>query len=1185
MHDNLKFAALAYRLLEDILDYADSPAQMNRRLVEQLRDLTGARLVVLARRRQTADSHQLVAFAPERRRQSAESPAMMVLAGRARDLDGPALWESEDIPPEAAALLHESLPGPTAALPLRVGGQYMGALLFFGLPREQSRDQALAALGALSRVVALVLRNAILYEDQEAAIASHRRELAESQERLQITLRSIGDAVITTDLQGRVTFINPVAEQLTGWGEAEAQGRPLAEVFAIVNEQTRQPVENPVARVLREGTVIGLANHTLLIARDGAEAPIADSGAPIRDAQGKITGVVLVFRDQSEERAAQNALIESEERFRNIVESSPMGMHMYRLESDDRLVFVGANHAADQILGVDNSQFIGKTIEEAFPPLAATEVPMRYRRAAAQGESWATEQIAYADEKIAGAFEVHAFQTEPGKMVALFLDITERKRAEEQLRHTMEQLDASEKHLKTIIETEPECVKILAPNGALLEMNRAGLDMIEADSLAQVQGQPVLSLVAPEYWQAFRAMLANVMRGNSETLVFEIIGLKGTHRWLETHSVPLYDAENKITGLMGVTRDITARKRTEATWQALNTAAVALQRAAPHEVEIYRAASEQLAALGLRGGITLLDKATNTFVFEHLFIPPRLLTALERLTGLTGAGYRVPRARVPVFAQAVESGQALYVTNSATQIVAKLLPESISRLTDQVAEMLGPANAILAPLKVKDRVGGLLCVVADWLRAADAPAITAFADQMSAALENARLYEETQQLATFNQNIIQSMAEGIVVQDADGVCTFANPAAATMLGYAPDELVGLHWTAITPPDQQSIIQRADERRRRGESDRYELELVGKDGKRIVALVSGVPRFDRQGQFVGTMGVFTDISQRVRMEETLKASESKYKALFEGIDDAILVHPFVEEGFLNFIEVNEVACRRLGYSREELLNLSAADISAPEDVLLRGSRKGKEPLLKDKRMVFEAVHLTKSGKRIPVEISSSRFELEGQSVVISVARDITQRKQAEERISRLLDRQMAINRMGLLLGNTLDLPTICRIAHQEIQKIMDSPNFGVSLYDEARQEITPLFLIGDGQPLDVDDLPAAPLEPETGPQSRTIVTRQADIVADLVDELPRIETRIVAPTQDPRRARSILTVPMIIDERVIGTMQVQSYQAGVYSPADAELLSGIANQVALAIQNARLFEEIQQHAVVLEERVA
>ena len=136
------------------------------------------------------------------------------------------------------------------------------------------------------------------------ALTSAHRQLLEAHARLhaqrelfECTLTSIGDAVIATDPQGRVTLMNPTAEVLTGWPAPEARGRDLAEVFRIVNLDTRQPVENPVTTVLREGRVVGLANHTLLIARDGTERPIDDSGAPVRTPAGALLGVVLVFRD------------------------------------------------------------------------------------------------------------------------------------------------------------------------------------------------------------------------------------------------------------------------------------------------------------------------------------------------------------------------------------------------------------------------------------------------------------------------------------------------------------------------------------------------------------------------------------------------------------------------------------------------------------------------------------------------------------------------------------------------------------------------------------------------------------------------------------------------------------------------------------------------------------------------
>ena len=152
--------------------------------------------------------------------------------------------------------------------------------------------------------------------------------LRESERNLHATLDSIGDAVIAADTSGGVTRMNPVAESLTGWQSSEAEGRPLTEVFHIVNAKTREPAIDPVQKILEEGNIVGLANHTMLIARDGTEYQIADSGSPIRDDAGGITGVVLVFRDVTEDYAVRQALGESEEKFRTLTVHSPVGMFL-----------------------------------------------------------------------------------------------------------------------------------------------------------------------------------------------------------------------------------------------------------------------------------------------------------------------------------------------------------------------------------------------------------------------------------------------------------------------------------------------------------------------------------------------------------------------------------------------------------------------------------------------------------------------------------------------------------------------------------------------------------------------------------------------------------------------------------------------------------------------------------------
>ena len=188
--------------------------------------------------------------------------------------------------------------------------------------------------------------------------------LQKSEESLRATLDSIGDGVIATDVDGRVTAMNPVAERLTGWRVDDARGQPFTKVFDIKSEITGEPAQNPVERVIREGIVVGLANHTALVARDGTTRPIADSAAPIRDVHGKLTGVVLVFRDQTEERAAERAIREANAFLDSIVENIP---NMIFVKDGKDLRFVRFNKAGEELLGAPREDLIGKNDYDFFP--------------------------------------------------------------------------------------------------------------------------------------------------------------------------------------------------------------------------------------------------------------------------------------------------------------------------------------------------------------------------------------------------------------------------------------------------------------------------------------------------------------------------------------------------------------------------------------------------------------------------------------------------------------------------------------------------------------------------------------------------------------------------------------------------------------------------------------------------
>ena len=282
--------------------------------------------------------------------------------------------------------------------------------------------------------------------EAQEAIAEHR-------ERLRVTLGSIGDAVMATDNGGRISYLNPVAERLTGWTSQEATGRRLEEVCRIIDEESRQTVDNPVARVLREGKIVGLANHTLLISRDGKEIAIDDSAAPIRGARGEMMGVVLVFRDASEKRAAERlaAAQATEMRQRaHLMERVPCFVRDF----DDRVV-LWTPGAAD-LYGYSAGEAIGKTshslLQTVFPaPLA------QIREAVFRAGQWDGELVHTRRDgsriTVASHWALHrGGQGEPLSILEVNTDITERL-----------ELLATERALETeraLRETEAELARV-----------------------------------------------------------------------------------------------------------------------------------------------------------------------------------------------------------------------------------------------------------------------------------------------------------------------------------------------------------------------------------------------------------------------------------------------------------------------------------------------------------------------------------------------------------------------------------------------------------------------------------------------------------------------------------------------------------------------------------------------------
>jgi PAS domain S-box-containing protein len=430
-----------------------------------------------------------------------------------------------------------------------------GLALLVGRRLARGLEAVAGAVGAIGRREPVRVRATGLVEiDQVAtglATAAAMRDqaehaLRENEARLGTTLASIGDGVIATDVQGRITLLNPAAAALTGWSQADATGQDVAAVFRIVNEQSGQPAADPVRRVLTEGTVVGLANDTVLLSQDGRQIPIEDSAAPIVVPGGATAGVVLVFHDAS---ARRQAMAE----FRLVANAAPVLMWMagpdagYTFVNRPWLDFTGrplATQLGDGWTAGVHPEDLARcreTARTAFDRRLAYEVEYRLRRH--DGEyRWMLHRGVpryQPDGRFAG-------------YIGSCLDITERRQGEEVRRY-----------LAAIVDGSDDAIVSKTLDGIITSWN-AGAARMFGYTAEEAVGQPITLIIPADRVDEEAAVLARIRRGQGIDHIETVrIRKDGTRLEIALTVSPIRDPEGRIVGASKIGRDITQAKRLE----------------------------------------------------------------------------------------------------------------------------------------------------------------------------------------------------------------------------------------------------------------------------------------------------------------------------------------------------------------------------------------------------------------------------------------------------------------------------------------------------------------------------------------------------------------------------------------------------------------------------------------------
>lgn len=763
-----------------------------------------------------------------------------------------------------------------------------------------------------------------------------------SSQQMSAMISCIGDGVISTDLSGKITYMNPIALELTGWSKIEVIGRYFDEIFQLVDRNTLEPLESPIKLAINARTSIGLQNHSSIYSKDGDIKYVSASCSPIFE-EKNITGVVVVFRDITRLKHMEKELRVERNNLKEMFESTPDG----KLVLDNQLVIKQINRTYLSEIKATPDEVIGKAYGDGVrchysyecgcgygPQCKNCVIRANAKKVLDTGNSiigFCTESNMYREGREVKLWQKFDFipivhNNKPCVMVNVE-DITQQKENERKLLKIND-------NLHRILDGIPTLAWRENVNNECVYVNQAWCSFT-GDTLEESLRKGWKNLIHPEDRDKFLYHYKkNVEIRNAFEIEYRFRRKDGEYRYVIDIGKPFFDYDGNYQGYIGVIHDITERKKHEELLIKANN--FYLRMFANFPAFIWKTDLYGAVTYMSKNWVNITDSMVND-IFEYNWQDHLHPEDKERFKLLTSDAYDACKSYNSEVRIRYQDGEYRWI---------KIMNQPFYNMEHQFDGYIGMA------LDIHDQ---------------------------KVAEEELKRY---QLLSKNTRDII------LFIDEHDNIID-ANEAAINSYGYSREELLNLSISAIRRTWNYTKEQ-TQEAKKLGVF--FEAIHYRKDGSSFPVEVSS------QGTRIGNkeilLSIIRDISERREAEQLMRENEEKFRMLFHKATDAIYLHELIDDSNIitQIVEVNNVACRTLGYTREELIGESILKINSLD------SRLKKQDLIhlvvEKGTCTYDAIHLTKDGREIPVEVNSHYFISDHKKLILSISRDVTDRKQAE-----------------------------------------------------------------------------------------------------------------------------------------------------------------------------------------------